>query len=166
MTDTSPTTPAQDARKFADLVDGARACMMTTVADDGAMHSRPMAPQETTEDGTVWFLAFVDSPKIEQLTTHRDVNLTYVEGETYVSASGRGIVVRDEAKQKELWNDFAEAWFQCEPEDSRVVLIRVEVAGGEYWDSPSKPAQLFGVVKAKVTGQQPDGGDNAKLDVR
>ncbi len=157
--------PDHDVPKFVELISGERTCMFTTVDAEGTILSRPMAVQEIQPDGILWFMAFSDSPKIDQLATHPDVNLTFSSGETWVSASGTAAVVDDVAKKKDLWNPFAQSWFQCEPEDPQVALIRVAVTGGEYWDSPSKPVQLFGVVKALVTRSRPADGENAKLDL-
>lgn len=139
--------------------------MFTSVDADGTIISRPMAVQKVDDDGTLWFMAFADSPKIDQLAMHPQVNIAFVSGTSWVSASGTGELVDDVAKKKELWNPFAQAWFQREPESPEVALIRVNVTGGEFWDSPSKPAQLFGMVKGAVTKQRPDDGENAKLDL-
>lgn len=156
--------PAHDVPVFEKLVSGERTCMFTTVAPDGTIHSRPMTVQ-AREENTVWFMAFSDSPKIDQLAADADVNLIFVDGDTWVSASGTGRVVDDNAKKEELWNPFAKAWFQCEPTDPSVALIRVDLSGGEYWDSPAKPMQLVGLAKALFGGDRPLDGDNAKLDL-
>ena len=157
--------PAHDVPKFRDLIEGERTCMFTTVDAGGTILSRPMAVQSVDDDATVWFMAFADSPKLDQLATHPQVNLTFGKGDTWVSASGTGTLVDDDAKKRELWSPFAKAWFQCEPEDPSVALIRVDCTGGEYWDSPGKPIQLLGLLKALTVGGEPMDGDNAKLDL-
>jgi len=43
-------------KKIAELVKDIGIAMMTTVAKDGKMSSRPMAVQDTPFDGTLWFL--------------------------------------------------------------------------------------------------------------
>lgn len=157
--------PAHDVPVFVDLVKDERTCMFTSIDADGTIISRPMAVQKVDEDGTLWFMSFADAPKIAQLTAHHEVNVSFASGSTWVSASGTAEIVDDVAKKKELWNPFAEAWFEREPESPEVALLRVRVSGGEFWDSPSKPARLFGVAKAVVTKQRPDDGENAKLDL-
>ncbi len=176
MTTTSPTGdgqlsrpdpaqgPEQDVPKFVELVRGARTCMMTTVGDDGVtLVSRPMAVQAVDDDGTVWFFAFSAAPKVGQLAANPQVNLAFGQDDTWVSASGTATVVDDLAKRRDLWNPFAKAWFQCEPDDPRVALLRVDPTSGEYWDSPGKPRQLLGMLKALTVGGEPMDGDNAKL---
>lgn len=157
--------PAHDLPKFVELVEGARTCMFTTVDEDGSLVSRPMAVQAVDPDGTVWFFAFSDAPKIAQIESNAEVNLSFGQDDTWVSASGTAVLVEDDAKKRELWNPFATAWFQCEPEDEIVSLIRVDTTSGEYWDSPGKAIALFGVLKALTVGGEPIDGDNAKLDL-
>jgi len=156
---------AHDVPVFVDLVGGLRACMLTTLDHDGAVVSRPMAVQRVDEDATVWFFAFSDAPKIAQIQARPQVNLTFTDGDTYVSASGVASLVDDDAMKRELWNPFAKAWFQCEPENPAVALIRVDPRHGEYWDSPNKPAQVIGLVRGLLGHGTPADGDNAKLDL-
>lgn len=156
--------PAHDLAVFDRLVSEERTCMFTTIDASGGIHSRPMAVQGR-DGATVWFLAYSDSPKIEQLAANSAVNLVFVDGDTWVSASGTGSVVTDEAKKQEVWNRFAEAWFQTDVTDPAVALLRVDLTGGEYWDSPSKPKQLIDVAKTLIAKERPEGGDNAKLDL-
>ncbi len=154
-----------DIPRFVELVRGQRTCMFTTVDPDGTITSRPMAVQQVDDDATVWFMAFADSPKVEQLSRRPEVNLAFTDNDAWVSASGTAALVDDLAKKTELWNPFAQAWFQTGPDDPRVALLRVELTGGEYWDSPSKPAQVLGLVKVLLTKERPDEGENAKLDL-
>ena len=144
-----------------ELIKGQRTAMLTTVHDeDGTLAARPMALQLADPDGTLWFLAFSDSEKTDEIRRRPDVNVAFTEEGTWVSVAGRASVSQDPAKARELWNDFAEAWFQCEPEDPRVAVIRVDGDSAEYWDSPGKVGTLVGVLKAKVTGRRPDDGEN------
>lgn len=144
-----------------DLVKDQRTAMLTTVHDQtGTLASRPMACQQADPDGTLWFLAFADSEKVDEIRRSPQVNVAFTEEGKWVSLAGRAAVLRDPARARELWNDFAEAWFQCEPEDPRVAVIRVDGDSAEYWDSPGKVGTLVGVLTAKVTGQRPDDGEN------
>ncbi len=157
--------PDHDVPKFVELVRGERTCMFTTVAEDGSIHSRPMAIQAVDDDATIWFMAYSDSTKLDQIAGHPDVNVAFGGGDAWVSASGTAHLVDDDAKKRELWNPFTEAWFQCEPDDPKVALIRFDPTGGEYWDAPGKPAQLLGLVQVLLTRTKPADGDNAKLQL-
>ena len=104
-----------------DLIKDQRTAMLTTVHDEGGtLASRPMGLQDVDRDGTLWFLAFSDSEKAEEIRRRPDVNVAFTDEGKWVSVAGRASVTQDPARARELWNDFAQAWFQCEPEDPRV----------------------------------------------
>jgi hypothetical protein len=73
--------------------------------------------------------------------------------------------VRDAAKQKELWSEPLRTWFPGGPESPDVALMKVEVDGAEYWDSPSSTfVHAYGYIKSITTGQPPAAGENDKVD--
>jgi Pyridoxamine 5'-phosphate oxidase like len=86
------------------------------------------------------------------------VNVATASSSSWVSLTGHAGVVDDLARKRELWNKVVEAWFPNGPEDPDVVLLRVEAASGEYWDSPGgRLATAVSFAKAKLTGQRYDG---------
>lgn len=146
-----------------ELIKGQRTAMLTTHHADGSIVTRPMACQEAEFDGSLWFFAFSDSQKVAHIQADPRVNVAFTQEGAWVSLTGTAEVVHDEAKARELWNPFAKAWFQCEPEDPKVALIRVDSTAAEYWDAPGKPAQLISTLNAVVTGSRPDDGGNATV---
>jgi hypothetical protein len=45
-------------------------------------------------------------------------------------------------------------------------LLKISVEEAEYWDSPnSKIVQLYGFVKAVVTGKSAEGGEYGKVSL-
>ncbi|MBO1768310.1 pyridoxamine 5'-phosphate oxidase family protein [Allobranchiibius sp. GilTou38] len=161
----SPVTQDDEARDTVwKLLDKARFCMMTTVDDNGRLVSRPMGIQQTDDD-LLWFFAAADSPKVAELRADPRINLAFSDSDDFISLSGTAEVVHDPAKNRELWNKFAEAWLQAEPEDERVVLIKVTADTAEYWDTPAKPSRLVGIVRTLTTGEKPPGGDNRTVDL-
>ena len=76
------------------------------------------------------------------------------------------MVVDDAEKKRQLWNAVVEAWFPDGPDDPDVVLLRVEAASAEYWDSPGgRLASAISFAKAKLTGQPYDGGENERVQL-
>ena len=156
----------EDTQKVATLLKGARIAMLTTVVGDGTLTSRPMALQEVEFDGDLWFFSEKNSPKIATLATHPQVNVTVGSGSSWVSLAGTAVVVEDEAKKKELWNAGVGAWFPNGPEDPEVVLLKVEAASAEYWDTPGgRVASVLSFAKAKLTGERYDGGENKTVNL-
>ncbi|WP_369134988.1 pyridoxamine 5'-phosphate oxidase family protein [Modestobacter sp. I12A-02662] len=152
---------SDDSRKVAELLRGQRIGMLTTIAPQGTLTSRPMALQEVEFDGDLWFFAERASRKVVHLDAHPEVNVTVGSGATWVSLTGRAAVVDDVAKKRELWNSATEAWLPQGPDDAGVVLLRVEATSAEYWDTPGgRLATVLSFAKAKVTGQRFSGGEN------
>lgn len=135
--------------------------MLTTTDDAGHFVSRPMGQQAIDEDATVWFFAERASRKAAHIAANPYVNVTLTSNDTWVSISGRARLVDDVGKAKQLWNGFVEAWLPQGPEDPSVVLIAVTGETAEYWDTPGgRIATAISFVKAKVSGQRYEGGDN------
>ena len=140
--------------------------MLSTVDKDGTIRSRPMATQDVEFDGTLWFFTRASSPKVEELEQEHQVNVSYADtsGQTYVSISGTARMVRDEAKNKELWNAAMKAWFPKGPEDPETALLRIDARKAEYWDTPSSAVvHVFGFVHAVLTGKPAHIGENEKI---
>lgn len=157
MTDTS------DQQKLVELLDDMPIAMMTTFGTGGP-RSLPMARQQVEPSAELWFITARDTEHVRAIATEPRVALTFSSRSAWVALEGRAAVVDDQAKLKELWNTFAEAWLPGGPEDDNATLIRVDVGSGEYWDTPgSKLASAISFAKAKVTGEPYD-SDHGTLD--
>jgi general stress protein 26 len=156
------------AEKLWTLIKGIRVAMMTTLDDNGILHSRPMATLSHAgfDDGNLWFFTRLDSGKVQELERHWRVNLSYAEPdkENYVSISGIAETVRDQDKIRFLWRDILTTWFPGGVDDPNLALLKVDVDHAEYWDSPSSAmVYAYGYVRAKLTGESPNPGDHAKI---
>ena len=78
--------PSEVLRK---LVEGQRFMMLTTQDDQGALVSRPMTVQEFDDDWVFRFIAQEDNA-VTREADGRQVNLTVMDGNAYVSLSGTG----------------------------------------------------------------------------
>jgi general stress protein 26 len=160
------TAQSSSTEKFRELLDGAQLAMLTSVGSDGNLYSRPMALQNTRDfDGSLWFIADLDSDKAHQIEADQHVNVSFTKGsDRWVSVSGTARVVRDQQKLEELWNPFAKAWFPDGPRDPSVGLLRVTVGVVDYWETNSpKPIRLLQQMAAAATGRQPDLGESGSL---
>lgn len=140
MADAEGPDEEQDAlTRFAEMVRGMRFSMLTTVAADGSLRSRPMSTQDQSADGTLWFLVAADSGAAEDLGSRSDVNLAFSspDEQRWVSVSGSASIGDDRARILELWNPLYEAWFPAGPEDPNVRVVRVVVGDIHHWDATS-----------------------------
>ncbi len=146
--------------KFWDMIDHLRVAMMTTDTPNG-LESRPMSAYVDKDAHTITFITRLDSGKTEDIKDDAHVNLAFADtsANKYVSVTGTARVVRDPARQKQMWNAFAEAWMPEGPDAPTTALIEVTPATATIWDSPGKIAMLFKVAKANLT-QTPPHDDN------
>ncbi len=161
-------TRSDDVAKLNSLIKDIDIAMMTTIEPDGSLRSRPMSTQQSESDGDLWFFSYHNTAKVDELERDRRVNLSYSSGDknTWISVSGTANVVHDRAKMDELWSPILKAWFPDGVEDPNLALLKVEVEQAEYWDTASgKVVQMVGFVKALVTGNEFNPGDNVKLDL-
>jgi general stress protein 26 len=156
-------------KKIGGLIKDIRITMMTTVAADGSLDSRPMATQKTDEfDGTVWFLTRHESGKVDEIEQDAHVTLAYADpsDSIYVSAKGRASVSSDRAKIHELWNPMYKAWFPQGEDDPQITVLRVDITEAQYWEaSSSKLIMGAKYLAAAVTGGKVSVGESGKVHV-
>jgi general stress protein 26 len=148
--------------KIAELIKGIHIAMMTTVATDGSMSSRPMAVQNTPFDGTLWFLTRNTSEKIDEIQQDQHITLTFAEPSSskYLSLKCKASVNEDRAKIKELWNPMYKAWFPKGEDDPEIAVLRVDVHEGNYWESTSgKMVMMVKYAYAAATGNKVEIGE-------
>jgi general stress protein 26 len=128
--------PKNGARKLRKAIKNSRVAMLTTVAADGSLRSRPMATQAADTESEVWFFTRYHSGKSEEVQDHQRVNVSYAspKNERYVSISGTASLVRDPALIKELWHGKLKEWFPDGKKDPDLVLLKVAIDRVEYWD--------------------------------
>jgi general stress protein 26 len=151
-----------------ELIKDVKFAMLTTEVEGGWLRSRPMTTQQAEFTGDLWFFTRESSGKTEEAKRHPQVNLSYANpnDNRFVSVSGPAELVRDAAKNKELWNPIYKAWFPKGLEDPELALLKVKVEHAEFWDSPSSTmVQIAGFLKAIATGQayQASPGEHGKI---
>lgn len=134
---------AEGVQKLKELLKDFKLAMLTTVCQDGGLHSRPMATQKHEFDGDLWFFTRDDSPKTDEIRRAQKVNITYTSPQShrFVSVSGVGEIVKDRAKFEEFWDPKFETWFSQGIDDPHLSLLKVHVESAAYWDSPGGPTQ-------------------------
>lgn len=148
------------------ILGAARIATLTTRSIEGDLQSRPMALVEHDFDGTLWFFTEEPSGKTAVLAEHPEVNVAIGDGKGHLSLSGRASVERDAARIDELWNPWAESWFERGRDDPRVALLRVEVETAAYWDT-DRPAvvKVVELVKGLVRLTSPDLGETGAVTI-
>lgn len=127
--------PSNNLEQFYELLEKFDTAMLVTRTRDGQMRGRPMAIAEEHGDGMLWFATDVESPKIEELELDDRVNVTMQDGRKFLSVSGRGELVTDRAKIRELYTARWKPYFPGGEDDPNIALICFKADFGEYWDA-------------------------------
>ena len=154
MTDQDP----QDLT--AEIMKETRIATLTYVDDAGRLVSTPMGTQDFEQPGTTWFLTERDTDKVRAIEADPRVNVSYSSDAGWVSLSGTARVSEDRAKLQELWDASAGAFMSGGPEDASNVLLEIDGATAEYWESPGKVKAAVELARGLVGRHTPDMGDN------
>lgn len=148
------------------MIGKGRIALVTTLADDGSLVSRPLAMVQRSFDGDLYFFTPDPSDKTEQVRRNPAVNVAIESRGDYLSIAGSATISKDRALIDELWNAGAEAWFEGGRNDAAVALIAVHAESAELQstDSP-KIIAMAKYAKAIITKDQPDVGDSTRLDL-
>ena len=118
------------------------------------------------DDHAIYFLVDEAGHKNEQVEAFPYVSMAWVDsgGHKYAVMSGKARLSNDRALIGELWSDWDKAWWH-DATDPAIRLLTVTPEDGELWDSPNRLVSTAKMAFAAVTGQTPDMGDNAKVDL-
>ena len=153
-------------QKIWDLISDIKVAMLVTQGDEEGLHARPMQLVQDEYDNKIWFYTNTESEKVFEIESEREVCLTFAcpHHETYVSMTGNAKLIKDQALIDKFWSPFVDAWFPEGKESENVGLIEIKIEKGEHWDSEnSKLIQTFKMLKASVTDERPDLGENQKF---
>lgn len=141
-------------KKLKKLVEEINVCMFITNNNSEHEHTRPMATIEVQEDGSLWFFTDIRSVKVNEVTTDRQVHLTYAHpGKvSYVDVRGTGTIVTDRELMKQKWSPVVKAYFPNGVEDPNLALLKVTPHDVYYWENETgKMVQFLKMAVAAVT---------------
>ncbi|MEG3191852.1 pyridoxamine 5'-phosphate oxidase family protein [Lysobacter sp. D1-1-M9] len=160
---------AANIRHLAELIRDVDIAMLTTVAPDGRLVSRPLGTQDVEFDGDLWFASEYDSGKAAEIEANPHVNVAYASKgkNSYVSVAGRASLVRDRDRIEQLWSPAMKLFFPNGKDDPNLCLIRVEAESAEYWDGPGTAMgkALYFALTA-VTNNPGSLSENERMDLR
>ena len=152
----SQTPVTHDLGKLFEKIKDVRIAMLSTFDEEHKLHSRPMGTIKPGASGELYFFTDKDSAKVYEVKKDNQVNLSYASpsDNVYVSVSGTASAYRDEAKIAELWSEDMKAWFPKGKEDPSIMILKVTIEKGEYWDSPSGVlSRAYAYLRSVTTGE-------------
>ncbi|KGE12541.1 pyridoxamine 5'-phosphate oxidase family protein [Sphingobacterium deserti] len=154
--------------KIREIADEAKTCFFCTDIRTGIPLSvRPMAILQVDDHGFLWFMTSNETKKEEEIEENPFVHLMMQSGQRagFLNLYGIADELHVQEKINELWNPSLEIWFDS-PEDPKILLIRVEVLEGHYWDNKhSAPVAAFKGLKSLITGKPDHDGVHGEIDI-
>jgi general stress protein 26 len=158
----------KDNDRVWDIIEKVGVCMLTTQFG-GGLRARPLEARPDRDAGLIFFVTDIHSAKEHEVEAAPDVGLVFIDSsdKAYLSITGRARVMRDADKQKAAWRKTDAVWWPGGPTSPDVCLLRIEPVTAELWDGPASTAvAIFEFAKARLTGKQPDLGENRKVTVK
>lgn len=149
-----------------DIIERVGVCMLTTRGAAG-LRARPIEARPDREAGIIWFVTDERSAKEHEIERDSEVGLVFIDhgAKAYLSLTARAEVSRDHAKAAEIWKSTDNVWWR-DPDDPNVCVLRVTPVTAELWDGPSsKAVAALEFLKAQVTGEPPNLGENRKVTI-
>jgi len=149
-----------------DIIERVGVAMLTTHSA-GGFRARPVEPRLDRATGLIWIVTDLHSGKEHEIEAEHDVGLVCVDTDerAYLSITARAEVLPDHAKAAEVSRFTDNLWWKG-PDDPNVCVLRVTPLTAELWDGPaSKAVAAFEFVKARLTGEKPNLGENRKVTV-
>jgi general stress protein 26 len=149
-----------------DIIEKVGICMLTTQCTAG-LRARPLEARPDRGAGVIWFVTDLRSGKEHEIESEHDVGLVFVDAKAsaWLSITARGEVRRDHAKAAEIWKSTDNVWWQG-PDDPNVCVLHVRPLTAELWDGPaSKAVAAFEFIKSRLTGAEPNLGENRKVTI-
>ena len=126
-----------DVDHVIDNIAAIRIAMLTTVGEDGNLHSRPMYTLEIDDQDRLWFYTREGTLKTREINQRHKVNVAFADmhDHTYISISGTAYEHDDKERIQELWDPSLEVWFPEGAGAGNVRLLVVEMEVAAFWDS-------------------------------
>jgi general stress protein 26 len=141
---------------------------MLTTRFSGGFRARPLEARADREAGIIWFLTDARSAKDHEIGAEPDVGLVFIDPgkKAYLSITARAQIRRDTPQAQKIWKTTDKMWWDG-PEDPNLRVLRVDPQCAELWDGPSSTAvEAYEFVKARITGEKPNLGENRKVTVK
>lgn len=149
-----------------ELAKKADVCLFTTSLDQLPLTTRPMSTRDVDTDGAIWFFSRKDSNKNKEIESDNRVQLFYsnLSNAEFMTVYGKAIIIKDDAKAKELWSAMAKTWFNEGYDDPELTLLKIEPEEGYYWDTKDgKLITLVKIVAGAISGKELDSGIEGRI---
>lgn len=153
--------------KIKQLAESIDFTMFVTDLKSQPFHTVPMSTKEVDDDGNIWFLSNNNSKHNKNIEREKRAHLIYADKGSFefLSIYGRATISTDRGRIKELYGSGDDAWFDG-VDDPNITALKIEPDDAHYWDTKNgKVVSLFKMLGGAITGNEPDLGEEGKLEV-
>ena len=149
-----------------DIIELVGVCMLTT-RFAGGLRARPLEARPDSDAGIIWFVTDLRSAKEQEIESEHDVGLVFVDAKAnaYLSITARAEVGATMPRRPKSGRPPT----TCGGKDRTIqtcACCASRPLTAELWDGPaSKAVAAFEFVKAQLTGEKPNLGENRKTTV-
>jgi general stress protein 26 len=157
---------SEDIGRVWDIIEQVGVGMLTTHFR-GGLRSRPVEPRLDRKAGIIRIVTDARGLKDNEIEASPDVGLVVISAsdKAYLSITAQAEVTRDPGMAKAIWHKTDDLWWSG-PDDPEVRILVLTPSLAELWDGPSSSAvAAFEIAKAKLTGEEPNLGENRKKTV-
>ena len=158
--------PAADIDRVWTLIKEIPVAMVVTRDAHGeSLRARPMAARPALEEGAIYFLTDVDSPKAGEIQRDDMICLALADHKSkkYLSISGHAEIIDDRDRIKQIWSIFDKAFWPDES-DPRIRILRVTPESAEFWEGAGAVVTAVKLATATLSGARMNLGANQKVE--
>jgi general stress protein 26 len=158
--------PAADIDRVWTLIKEIPVAMVVTRDANGeSLRARPMAARPALEEGAIYFLTDVDSPKAGEIQRDDMICLALADHKSkkYLSISGHAEIIDDRDRIKQIWSIFDRAFWPDES-DPRIRILRVTPESAEFWEGAGAVVTAVKLATATLSGARMNLGANQKVE--
>jgi general stress protein 26 len=149
-------------------IEKARYGMLGVVGRVPAGHFQPMTAFCERDSGQIWFFSRSDTDLAQAVA--QDVPAMFIiqaKDQGFQACIGGRLVQRfDAERMQSYWGPVVAAWYPEGQNDPRLTMLCFEVHDAQVWLSETNPLAFgFQIVKANMTGREPDVGESRPVNL-
>jgi general stress protein 26 len=136
----------------------------TRVRNQTALEFRPLTVARVDDD-QIQVLLDTNEQWVADLVPSAPVEITFSDTRSndWAHLRGTATLTDDPGLIDDLWNPFADAYFDDGRDTPGIAVLQVETESGRYWSSPSgRVGSMIATIKAKVSGAE-SAGDHGPI---
>lgn len=149
-------------------IDKARYGMLGLVGQTPAHHFQPMTAFCERDGGQIWFFTRNDTDLAKACVQGgQAMFIIQAKDQGFQACIGGRLAQQfDAARMQQYWNPVVAAWYPEGQNDPRLTMLRFDVSDAQVWLSETNPMAFgFQIVKANMTGKEPNVGESAPLQL-